>query len=165
MYLRVKSNVRYIYTIVGFHVLAVDDRIDYLWSNKESHMKNIAMAVVVRERKVLIQKRFRHRQGMVFEFPGGSVDPGESGSQAAIRELWEETGLKDLQLLGTHQALNNFGGEIYYVVLRADLNNEPKMVDAERQQTFYWLEPSAIPLGDFYRADIEFIEKYLSRYT
>ncbi|MEZ9395239.1 NUDIX hydrolase [Vibrio splendidus] len=128
-------------------------------------MKNIAMAVVVREGKVLIQKRFRHSQGMVFEFPGGSVDPGESGNQAAIRELWEETGLKELQLLGTHQALNNFGGEIHYVVLRADHNDEPKMVDAERQQTFYWLEPSAIPIGDFYRADIEFIDNYLSRYA
>ncbi|MGI9888733.1 NUDIX hydrolase [Vibrio chagasii] len=128
-------------------------------------MKNIAMAVVVREGKVLIQKRFRHGQGMVFEFPGGSVDPGESGSQAAIRELWEETGLRDLRLLGTHQALNNFGGEIHYVVLRAVLNYEPKMVDAERQQTFYWLEPSAVPLDDFYRADIEFMEEYLSRYV
>lgn len=128
-------------------------------------MKNIAMAVVVREGKVLIQKRFRHSQGMVFEFPGGSVDPGESGNQAAIRELWEETGLKELQLLGTHQALNNFGGEIHYVVLRADHNDEPKMVDAERQQTFYWLELSAIPLDDFYRADIEFIENHLSQYA
>ncbi|MEZ9743965.1 NUDIX hydrolase [Vibrio splendidus] len=128
-------------------------------------MKNIAMAVVVREGKVLIQKRFRHRQGMVFEFPGGSVDPGESGSQAAIRELWEETDLKDLQLLGTHQAQNNFGGEIHYVVLRADHNDEPEMVDAERQQAFYWLELLAIPLDDFHHADIEFVEKYLSRYT
>ncbi|WP_213864576.1 NUDIX hydrolase [Vibrio crassostreae] len=128
-------------------------------------MKNIAMAVVVRDGKVLVQKRFRHGQGMVFEFPGGSVDPGESGSQAAIRELWEEAGLEDLQLLGIHQALNNFGGEIYYVVLNAGQDDEPKMVDAERQQTFYWLEPSAIPLDDFYRADIEFIEKHLSRFT
>ncbi|MFS1442967.1 MULTISPECIES: NUDIX hydrolase [unclassified Vibrio] len=128
-------------------------------------MKNIAMAVLVREGKVLIQKRFRHRQGLIFEFPGGSVDPGESGREAAIRELWEETGLKDLQLLGIHQGKNDFGGEIHYVVLRADQNDEPKMVDAERQQTFYWLEPSAIPLGDFYRADIEFMEKYLSRYV
>ncbi len=33
-------------------------------------MKNIAMGVVVRDGKVLIQKRFRRGQGMVFEFPG-----------------------------------------------------------------------------------------------
>ncbi len=109
--------------------------------------------------------RFRHGQGMVFEFPGGSVDSGESGSQTAIRELWEETDLEDLQLLATHQALNNFGGEIHYVVLNADQNDEPKMVEAERQQTFYWLEPSAIFLDDFYRADIEFIEHNLSRFA
>ncbi|MEZ9315015.1 NUDIX hydrolase [Vibrio lentus] len=128
-------------------------------------MKNIAMAVVVIEGKVLIQKRFRHGRGMVFEFPGGSVDPGESGGQAAIRELWEETGLKDLQLLGIHQSKNDFGGEIHYVVLREDQNDEPKMVDAERQQTFYWLGSSAIPLGDFYRADIEFMGKHLSRFV
>ncbi|HDM8209953.1 TPA: NUDIX domain-containing protein, partial [Vibrio campbellii] len=38
-------------------------------------MKNIAMGVVVRDGKVLIQKRFRRGQGMVFEFPGGSIDP------------------------------------------------------------------------------------------
>ncbi len=128
-------------------------------------MKNIAMGVVVRDGKVLIQKRFRRGQGMVFEFPGGSVDPGESGNQAAVRELWEETGLKDLKLLGSHQAKNDFGGEIHYVVLRANHDATPEMTDAVRQQTFFWLGPSAIPINDFYPADIDFIENHLSQYT
>lgn len=61
---------------------------------RKADLKNIAMAVVVRGGKVLVQKRFRHGQGMVFEFPGGTVDPSESGCQAAVRELWEETDLK-----------------------------------------------------------------------
>ncbi len=127
-------------------------------------MKNIAMGVVVRDGQVLIQKRFRHGQGMVFEFPGGAIDQGETGNQAAARELWEETGLKDLKRLGSHQAKNNFGGEIHYVVLQASPDAKPRMIDEVRQQTFFWLEPSAIPLNDFYPADIDFIENHLSQY-
>lgn len=128
-------------------------------------MKNLAMGVVVREGKVLIQKRFRPEKGMIFEFPGGSVDAGESGEQAAIRELWEETGLINLKRLGHHQEKNDFGGEIHYVVLAASTGIEPQMIDPERQQTFYWLEPSEVPIQDFYRADIGFIESHLSQYT
>jgi 8-oxo-dGTP diphosphatase len=39
------------------------------------------------------------------------------------------------------------------------------MVDPIRQQTFQWLEPSDVPLDDFYPADIEFIKSYLVQYT
>ncbi len=67
----------------------------------------------------------------------------ESRGAISARELWEETGLKGLQFLVTHQDLNDFGGEIHYVVLCADQIDEPKMVEVERQKTFYWLEPSA----------------------
>ncbi|MFA0897145.1 NUDIX hydrolase, partial [Vibrio cholerae] len=55
-------------------------------------MNHLAMAVVIKNNLVLVQKRFRKNTGMIFEFPGGSIDAGDSGEQAAIRELWEETG-------------------------------------------------------------------------
>ncbi|MBE3745013.1 NUDIX hydrolase, partial [Vibrio parahaemolyticus] len=71
-------------------------------------MKNLSMAVVVKQGKVLVQNRYRRGKGMVFEFPGGSVDSGESGEQAAIRELWEETGLNGLKVLGNHTAKNSY---------------------------------------------------------
>ncbi|MEW4466046.1 NUDIX hydrolase, partial [Vibrio cholerae] len=63
-------------------------------------MNHLAMAVVIKNNLVLVQKRFRKNTGMIFEFPGGSIDAGESGEQAAIRELWEETGLRNLKLIG-----------------------------------------------------------------
>uniref|UniRef100_UPI000B34C65E NUDIX hydrolase n=1 Tax=Thaumasiovibrio subtropicus TaxID=1891207 RepID=UPI000B34C65E len=118
-------------------------------------MKNLSMAVVVRNGCVLVQKRYRHNQGMVFEFPGGAVDPKESGVQAAVRELWEETGISNVKALGSHTLTNQFGGDIHYVLMATSAGIEPEALDPERQQSFYWFDPTDIPLTDFYDADIE----------
>lgn len=123
------------------------------------------MAVVVRDNKVLLQRRFRTNKGMVFEFPGGAVDSNESGTEAAIRELWEETELNGLEVLGSHVLRNEYGGEIHYVVMAADSSDEPKATDSERQQEFYWLRVSEIPIQHFFRADVEFILNSLELYT
>ncbi|MDO6709033.1 NUDIX hydrolase [Photobacterium sp. 1_MG-2023] len=127
-------------------------------------MNHLAMAVVIRDGFVLVQKRFRKNAGMVFEFPGGSMDVGESGEQAAIRELWEETGLTNLKTLCTYKSINENGGDIHYVVFGATMDAEPKEIDPCRQQTFYWFEVSQIPQSDFYSADVNFIKNYLGRY-
>ena len=101
-------------------------------------MKKRSMAVVVRDGLVLIQRRYRRDQGMVYEFPGGSVDQNESGTKAAIRELWEETGIASIESIG---------------------------VEPDRQQSFFWFSVSEIPLADFYEADLLFIRRYLGQYV
>lgn len=35
----------------------------------------------------------RHAEGNVWLLPGGSIEPGETPADAAVREMWEETGL------------------------------------------------------------------------
>ena len=132
---------------------------------RNCELKNLSMAVVVREGKILVQERFRHNKGMVFEFPGGSVDEGESGEQAAVRELWEETGVREVDFVGSHSLVNEFGGgAIHYVVLLAQPDATPQVTDPVRQQTFHWFALNDIPRKDFFKADIEFLDTMLAQY-
>ncbi len=64
-------------------------------SNKPVREIHVAVAVIVREGRVLIARRPDHsHQGGLLEFPGGKVEPGETVQQALVREIAEETGLQ-----------------------------------------------------------------------
>jgi len=60
---------------------------------------DIALVVACRERRFLVARRRGevHLAGY-WEFPGGKIEPGEEPSEAARRELEEETGLLALSL-------------------------------------------------------------------
>ncbi|MFW7525029.1 NUDIX hydrolase [Vibrio ostreicida] len=124
-------------------------------------MKHLSMAVVIRQGKVLIQERDRGLQRRVVEFPGGYVEYDESGTDAALRVLFEETGLNDVSHVATYSDINEFGGRIYYVLLRQITADEPIASDVSRQQTFHWYQPDQIPSEKFHAADCRFIRDQL----
>ncbi len=46
-------------------------------------------------RKLLLIEEYRYPLGKtVYDVPAGMIDPGEDGGEAAIREVWEETGMR-----------------------------------------------------------------------
>ncbi len=54
----------------------------------------VVIGLIRRGDKVLIQKRpAKGLLGGLWEFPGGKIEPGESGENALLREIQEETGL------------------------------------------------------------------------
>ena len=84
----------------------------------QPQLRDRATAVVIREGNVLLV----HGRSPTFAMPGGGIEPGESADCAAVRELFEETGLvasqtKFLFVLETaihrhHVFLVEAGGEV-----------------------------------------------------
>lgn len=99
---------------------------------------------------------FRHtgRTRTYWVLPGGGVDPGESWEQAALREMWEETGITGATLgplLWTRRARTTYAGEPVlqderYYLVRVGLpeyTNANQMADEKRTYTaaHWWSLP------------------------
>jgi len=58
-------------------------------------LRFVAAALIVRDGEVLIgQRRANQPMALLWEFPGGKIEPGESPQQALARELHEELGIE-----------------------------------------------------------------------
>jgi 8-oxo-dGTP pyrophosphatase MutT (NUDIX family) len=68
-----------------------------------------------RDRVLLLRARdpFNPGKGQWWELPGGGMEPGESSAAAAAREVYEETGLGDVEMgpcVWQHDARFTFAG-------------------------------------------------------
>lgn len=72
-----------------------------------------------------------------WEFPKGHVDPGETDEQAALREVQEETGLKNLKVIP------GFKVTIRYTYKREGIKSKKEVIFFLMQA-----EPSAVEVSD-----------------
>ena len=72
---------------------------------------SVSIALMDADRRVLLA---RHVEGQHWLLPGGAIEPGEVPADAAIREMWEETGtaVRLTRLVGV------FGGPDFIVHYR-----------------------------------------------
>ena len=109
-----------------------------------------AVVFIVRDGSLLLFRR--HKLGEdYFAVPGGTVEPGETPEEAAVREMAEETGL-GVTVGDPVMTIENEGRrEIYYDALRAE--GEPRLggPEAERNSPENSYALTWVPLEDLER--------------
>ena len=122
-------------------------------------MTEVVAALIWENNKFMICQRSAHKaRGLLWEFVGGKVEPGETKEQALIRECREEL------------AVTLFVGDVFMDVIHEypDLTVHLTLFNAtiaegEPQKLEHndikWITPSGIPNYDFCPADEEILVK------
>ncbi len=87
------------------------------------------------DKKFVLVKQYRHAiESMSLEFPSGLLDTKETPEECAIKEVWEETGLKVKKIisLGTYFAdVGRLTNKIHYFFCITNSSTEAKSQEEE----------------------------------
>jgi 8-oxo-dGTP diphosphatase len=127
----------------------------------ETQQKILVVAALFhRDGAILVQQRPAHKaQGLLWEFPGGKVEPGESEAAALLRECDEELGVQvrvGTEVWRTEHAYGNrlVTLAIWHAMMPPMAAPEPR--DAAQ---LAWVPAHALPQLAFCPADIPFVER------
>lgn len=114
---------------------------------------NVGVGVIVRNEddQVLLCKRIGEKHGRgEYSFPGGKPDPGEDPAYAAVRELYEETGLVAYGLTKldrwTYDVYREDG--IHFVTLYFECwvgDAQPRNVEPDKHEDWRWYSEDELP--------------------
>lgn len=114
--------------------LDVGDEVETL-SQNNSVLPKVAATFVEKDGRVLAVTRGSNASDL--NMPGGHVEFGEDSKDAAVRELWEETGLKAEELFPVHSKVHNgylvttYKVSAYHGKLRPSEEGEPSWQEPE----------------------------------
>lgn len=122
-------------------------------------MVEVVAALIWKGDRFMICQRPAHKaRGLLWEFVGGKVEPGETKEQALIRECKEELAVTlsvgDVFMDVTHEYPDL---TVHLTLFNAIIaEGEPQKLEHNDIQ---WIKPSEIPIYDFCPADEEILQR------
>lgn len=133
-------------------------------TESKPRMLTVVAALIAHEGKIVACQRARgSRFELMWEFPGGKVEPGESPQQALARELREELGVEATIGREVFRAKHSYAElrQPIEILFFAATAHPDKIRNLEFEQVL-WRAPQSLPELDFLPADRELIEKLAS---
>ena len=124
----------------------------------------VVAALIWRENRFLICRRPAHKaRGLLWEFVGGKVEPGESKQAALIRECREELAVElhvgDVFMDVTHVYPDI---TVHLTLFHAAITEgEPQMLE---HCDLRWITPAETENFEFCPADVEILERIVEEY-
>ena len=112
------------------------------------------------DRFLICQRPAHKARGLLWEFVGGKVEPGESREEALIRECREELDIT-LSVGDVFMEVDHVYPDItvHLVLFNAVIASDtPKMLE---HNDIKWIHPSQIPEYDFCPADVEILARLM----
>jgi len=119
----------------------------------------VVAALIQQDGKVLLTQRWPGKHlGMIWEFPGGKVEPGENDEEALKRELLEELGIEVKFGSCCFETCHGYGNrEVHLLIYRCELTSgTPKALDVKAIE---WVELPTLLERNFPPADIPFVQE------
>lgn len=120
-------------------------------------MTEVVAALIWQEDRFLICQRPAHKaRGLLWEFAGGKVEPGETGEDALIRECREELGVTIKPLSVFTQVTHNYPDLTVHLTLYNAVicEGEPQLLEHHAME---WIRVAEIDRFDFCPADTEIL--------
>ena len=127
-------------------------------------MTEVVAALIWQGETFMICQRPAHKaRGLLWEFVGGKVEPGETKEQALIRECREELAVTvsvgEIFMDVTHEYPDL---TVHLTLFNAEIaEGEPQMLE---HNDIRWITSREIPDYDFCPADVEILKEITRRY-
>jgi len=125
-------------------------------------MVEVVAALVWDGGRFMICQRPAHKaRGLLWEFVGGKVEPGETKEQALVRECMEELGIT-LDVGSVYAEVEHEYPDIsvHFTLFNASIRSGvPRLIE---HNDLRWITPDEIPLYDFCPADGDILAKLVS---
>lgn len=138
---------------------------DYEFYKDKPKPKNhiCAVALIVKDGKVLMGLREYQKGNPLWTFPGGRCDLGESPEEGLKRETIEEVGIADLKIVrllgekkGAWTSPDGISDKVFMYECQTD--QEPHLMEPEKFLEWTWIDPKNIPENLIDQQDKDFIK-------